>query len=157
MLVKRKKNVSEFMRGNKSGNRSGQGNWQMKSAQWMQGRYGIDECRQGLMIFGCALVVVNFFVHIELLSLLSLACFVLGIFRMMSRNYPARVRELQKYQQLMEKPKAWWRLTNKRYENRHTTLYFKCKGCGAVLNVPKGKGKLLVTCPKCGTKVEKKS
>lgn len=76
---------------------------------------------------------------------------------MLSRNYSARRRELEKYQQIMEKPKAWWHLTNKRYENRHTTMYFKCKGCGTILNVPKGKGKLLVTCPKCGTKVEKKS
>ena len=74
-----------------------------------------------------------------------------------SKNYPARARELEKYQEVMQKPKAWWRLTNKRWENRNTTLYFRCKGCNTVLNVPKGKGKLLVTCPKCGTKVEKKS
>ena len=78
-----------------------------------------------------------------------------GNFRCYSKNYPARARELEKYQEVMQKPKAWWRLTNKRWENRNTTLYFRCKGCNTVLNVPKGKGKLLVTCPKCGTKVEK--
>ena len=71
--------------------------------------------------------------------------------------FDSLMRELEKYQEVMQKPKAWWRLTNKRWENRNTTLYFKCKGCKTVLNVPKGKGKLLVTCPKCGTKVEKKS
>lgn len=132
-------------------------NWQYKIAQWMQGRYGIDECTQALMIAGCVLVVIHFFIGSSLISLLSLLCFIVGIARMLSRNYSARRRELEKYQQIMEKPKAWWRLTNKRYENRHTTMYFKCKGCGTILNVPKGKGKLLVTCPKCGTKVEKKS
>lgn len=136
---------------------TGNGNWQLRMAQWMQGRYGIDECTQGIMIFGCALVVLNFFLHTNLLSLLSMICFVIGIIRIFSRNYAARARELETYRNLMQKPKAWWRLTNKRYENRHTTLYFKCKGCGTVLNVPKGKGKLLVTCPKCGTKVEKNS
>ena len=129
----------------------------MRIAQWMQGRYGIDELTQALMIFGCALVVINFFLSIGLLSLVSLLAFAFGIFRCYSRNFEARARELETYQRIMQKPKAWWRLTNKRYENRHTTLYFKCKGCGTVLNVPKGKGKLLVTCPKCGTKVEKKS
>lgn len=132
-------------------------NWQLRLMHWMQGRYGIDELTQGLMILGCGLVVINFFVGVSLFSMLSLVCFILGFLRIFSRNYAARKRELETYCRIMEKPKAWWRLTNKRYENRHTTLYFKCKGCGAVLNVPKGKGKLLVTCPKCGTKVEKNS
>lgn len=135
----------------------GNGSWKLRLAQWMQGRYGIDELSQALMIFGCALVVINFFVGNGIVSTIALLCFVLAIFRIYSRNFAARARELEKYQELMQKPKAWWRLTNKRYENRKTTLYFKCKGCGAILNVPRGKGKLLVTCPKCGTKVEKRS
>lgn len=132
-------------------------NWQMRMAQWMQGRYGIDELTQGLMIFGCALIVINFILNSTILSLLSLLSFAFAIFRTLSRNFNARGRELKKFQEIMKRPKAWWRLTNKRYENRHTTLYFKCKGCGTILNVPKGKGKLLVTCPKCGYKVQKKS
>jgi len=137
--------------------RGGNTNWQMRITQWMQGRYGIDEMTQALIIVGCALTVINFIFGIPFVSLLSLAAFVWGIFRCYSKNYPARARELEKYQEVMQKPKAWWRLTNKRWENRNTTLYFRCKGCNTVLNVPKGKGKLLVTCPKCGTKVEKKS
>ena len=35
--------------------------------------------------------------------------------------------------------------------------WVKCKNCGQMLSVPRGKGRIRVTCPRCGTKVEKKS
>ncbi len=137
------------------GNRGGA--WKYRMAQWMVGRYGMDELMQAMMIVACVLIVVNFFVQSGILSTLSLLLMVLALFRCYSRNHQARRKELDTYLRLMEKPKAWWRLTNKRYENRKTTLCFKCKGCGAMLNVPKGKGRMRVTCPKCGEVVEKKS
>lgn len=136
---------------------NGNSNFKYRMAQWMMGRYGIDELTQALMLLGCAFVLVNFFAHSSILSTLALLLMALGIFRCYSKNIPARARELAKYQELMVKPKAWWRLLNKKWINRKTTIYFKCKGCGAVLNVPKGKGKILVTCPKCGAKEEKRS
>lgn len=137
--------------------RQGNGNWQMRMAQWMQGRYGIDQMTQALMIVGCVLVVINFFLGSSFISLLSLLAFGWGIFRCYSRNISARARELAKFQEIMVEPSKWWRLANKRWENRHTTIYFKCKGCGTILNIPKGKGKVRVTCPKCGAKTERKS
>lgn len=136
---------------------SGNSQWKYKMAQWMMGRYGIDQLTRALMIAGCAVVLVNFFAHSGVLSTIALLLMGWGLFRCYSRNIAARAKELAKYQELMVKPKAWWRLTNKKWVNRKTTLYFKCKGCGSVLNVPKGKGKLRVTCPKCGTQVEKHS
>lgn len=136
---------------------SGNSQWKYKMAQWMMGRYGIDQLTQALMIAGCAVVLVNFFAHSGVLSTIALLLMGWGLFRCYSRNIAARAKELAKYQELMAKPKAWWRLTNKKWVNRKTTLYFKCKGCGSILNVPKGKGKLRVTCPKCGTQVEKHS
>lgn len=136
---------------------SGNSQWKYKMAQWMMGRYGIDQLTQALMIAGCAVVLVNFFAHSGVLSTIALLLMGWSLFRCYSRNIAARAKELAKYQELMVKPKVWWRLTNKKWVNRKTTLYFKCKGCGSVLNVPKGKGKLRVTCPKCGTQVEKHS
>ena len=35
--------------------------------------------------------------------------------------------------------------------------YFKCPNCGQMLSVPKGKGKIRVTCPKCHAKMETRS
>ena len=99
----------------------------------MMGRYGIDELTQALMLLGCGFVLVNFFAHSGILSVFALLFMALGIFRCYSRNIAARSRELAKYQDAMVKPKAWWRLLNKKWVNRKTTIYFKCKGCGTVL------------------------
>lgn len=62
-------------------------------AQWMMGRYGIDELTQALMLLGCAFVLVNFFAHSTILSTLALLLMALGIFRCYSKNIPARARE----------------------------------------------------------------
>lgn len=35
--------------------------------------------------------------------------------------------------------------------------YFACPKCGQTVRVPKGAGKIRVTCPKCGEKFEKKA
>ncbi|MDY2777424.1 MAG: hypothetical protein SOU51_03510 [Collinsella sp.] len=49
------------------------------------------------------------------------------------------------------------RTAERMWRERKTSLFFRCKTCGTILSVPRGKGKLRVTCPKCGTKVEKQS
>lgn len=43
------------------------------------------------------------------------------------------------------------------YVNRKTTKYFRCKGCGQILSIPRGKGTMRIVCPKCKTEVMKKS
>ena len=49
------------------------------------------------------------------------------------------------------------RTAERMWRERKTTLFFRCKTCGAILSVPRGKGHIRVTCPRCGTKVEKVS
>lgn len=49
------------------------------------------------------------------------------------------------------------RIRKLKRENKDTTKYLKCPSCGQTLAVPKGKGKIRVTCPKCGNKIETKS
>ena len=40
-----------------------------------------------------------------------------------------------------------------RFEMRKEYRIFRCKGCGRNIRVPRGKGKLEITCPLCGRKV----
>ena len=49
------------------------------------------------------------------------------------------------------------RTAKKMWEGRKTTAYLKCPNCGQMLSVPKGKGKIRVTCPKCHAKMETRS
>lgn len=49
------------------------------------------------------------------------------------------------------------RTAKQMWSKRKTSRFLKCPTCGQMLSVPKGKGKLRVTCPKCHTKMETKS
>ena len=49
------------------------------------------------------------------------------------------------------------RTAKKMWKERKTSAFLKCPNCGQILSVPKGKGKIRVTCPKCHTKMETKS
>jgi len=49
------------------------------------------------------------------------------------------------------------RTAKKMWKGRKTTAYLKCPNCGQMLSVPKGKGKIRVTCPKCHAKMETRS
>lgn len=49
------------------------------------------------------------------------------------------------------------RTAQRMWRERNDNLFFRCKSCGSILSVPRGKGRIRVTCPKCGTKVEKQS
>ena len=43
------------------------------------------------------------------------------------------------------------------WKERKTKAFLKCPNCGTMLSVPRGKGKIIVTCPKCRARMETKS
>lgn len=130
---------------------------QWKMAAWMQGRYGTDGLSNFLMAVGIVLVLLSVIPGLDVLSWFALAVLVAALVRSFSKNITARSKENETFERVTEKPRRWLSLRRKMWENRKTTCYFKCKGCGAVLTVPRGKGTLRVVCPKCKTETMKKS
>ncbi|NHM15517.1 hypothetical protein GMI69_02365 [Eggerthellaceae bacterium zg-887] len=128
-----------------------------KLSELMYGRYGVDAFTSFLVVVALAVMFVEILVPSGFLSLASLALLVYAFWRTCSKNASGRAAENRRYEELVRKPKAQVNLMYKRWKNRKTTVYFKCKGCGQVLSVPKGKGTLRVVCPKCRTEVRKKS
>lgn len=57
----------------------------------------------------------------------------------------------------MDDVKRQARTAKKMWKDRKTKAFLKCPTCGTTLAVPKGKGKLIVTCPKCHSKMETRS
>ncbi|MDO5335526.1 MAG: hypothetical protein Q4F23_05590 [Coriobacteriia bacterium] len=125
------------------------GDWKYKLMRFMQGRYGVDEFSQALMIGSMLCLLVDMFAGTGILYALGTFGMLYALFRMYSRNIEARRRELNWYGLKSRKPKAWYKLTKKRIQNRKTTKYFKCKKCGQLMSVPRGVGTIKVTCPKC--------
>ena len=81
---------------------------------------------------------------------------VLVLFRTFSRNLSKRRAENERFL-------AWWRPVKQRitgaWQRRRDKdhKYFTCKNCKTICRVPTGKGKIEITCPKCGGKIIGKS
>ncbi len=128
-------------------------------ARVMYGRYGNDELNLVLLI--CALIFsvlcaipIRFF---GLFSIVSVLLVILSFCRTFSRNIAKRRRELDRYLAIKNKPKNAWQLHKNKNRDKKTHVYFKCKKCRAVLRVPRGKGEIIVTCPRCRERIEKKT
>lgn len=128
-----------------------------KLRRFMYGRYGND--RLNWVLFAVALVV-NVFSYVRylwFLSFVSLAIFGWMLFRGLSRNIPARQRENDALMRFWGKVKTFFNLRRKMWRERKTHKYFRCRHCGAMLRVPKGRGKVSVGCPRCKGRTDKKT
>ena len=128
-----------------------------KLQQFMAGRYGNDEFTLFLSIAGLILGLLANFKYLGFLYYIGAILIFFSLFRTLSKNYNARRKELNWYLLWSAKPKAEIKLLINRIQERETHKYFKCKKCKAVLRVPKGRGKIEITCPKCSAKVIKKT
>ena len=122
----------------------------------MYGRYGGDHlslCLFGLYVLLYLLSAVPF---LGVLGWLAVAVGGIGLYRTLSRNIPKRRAENAKFLRLIGPLVNWWHIWRiRRRDKEHS--YFKCPNCGQHLRVPRGKGKITITCRSCGVSFEEKS
>lgn len=130
-------------------------NWFQK---FMYNKYGMDELNLALLWLGVIMAALSLFVNNAVIRLL-MAYLPLGfcIFRMMSKNYSARRRENDKYLSVIYPIKRKIRKLKNRFKNSKHYKYFKCPNCKQELRVPKGKGNIEITCPRCKVHFDAKS
>ncbi len=126
-----------------------------KTSRWMQGRYGPDELYVFLMVLGFICLFLS--VLSPKFSILAFIFMLLAVLRCYSKNLKQRGKERNVFLSIVTKPQKWFRLQRRRWTDRKTYRYFKCNGCGQILRVPTGKGKIMITCPKCQKKNNKKT
>ena len=124
-------------------------------AVWMQGRYGKDELNQFLLLVSLVPIVISLFFPKVLYVALIPAGFAL--YRWYSKDFTKRRKERDTYIRMFEDAAQWLKVQHRKWEDRKTHRYFTCEQCKAVFRVPKGKGNIEVTCPKCGDKKIRKS
>ena len=131
-------------------------------ARFMYGRNGMDQLNLVLMWVVLILDVVTMLVQRNdaavsmVLYWLSMAGWVYVLFRMFSKNLSKRRGENQKFVNWV------WRMKSSRAgaKERHADKdhkYFTCKNCKTICRVPVGKGKIIITCPKCGAQIHAKT
>lgn len=109
------------------------------------GRNGMDDCAKYSYIAGIVLYVIYLFTGVGFLYYFSTLLLLYGLFRVFSKNVAARQSEERKLHDEINFQKM-------RFEQRKEYRLYRCKGCGRKIRVPKGKGKVEVTCPTCGNK-----
>ena len=131
--------------------------------RFMYGRNGMDYLNRTLFWGYIGVFLAQILFNILRLGVPALICeallwplMLLILFRMFSKNLPKRRAENQKFWN-------WWcgvKSRNAGAKARHAAQdhkYFTCKTCGTVCRVPVGKGKIIITCPKCGAQIHAKT
>ena len=131
---------------------NGFGNWlrnfgyKLRTAlrRFMEGRYGTDKLNMAILLagLGCS-VLASLLPGAPLkltLTTVSYVCMFFAIFRTLSRNIYKRYEENRKFLLFFQKLK----------DKDHR--YYNCPRCRQQVRVPKGKGKISITCPKCREK-----
>ena len=118
-------------------------------ARFMAGRYGTDKLNMAILGLGLVLCIVSMFVDFApvnlALTLGSYGLMIWAVYRSFSRETYKRYQENRKYLLLIDRIK----------DRQHR--YFECPRCHQTVRVPRGKGKIAISCPKCKERFIKKT
>ncbi len=124
--------------------------------RFMYGRYGSDQLNVFLIAAYLILLLLSALPGLGFLEFIAFILVAWSLFRLLSRNYAARRAENAKFLKLAGPVIRWYRLRRTILRDKDHR-YFKCPSCGQQLRVPKGKGKITVTCRGCGSSFQEKS
>lgn len=132
-----------------------------KFIRFMQGRYGTDAFARFTISVSLILIVAAAFLRRSglgaILDFAGLALMVYTYFRIFSKNISKRYAENQKYLRIRGNIKKRWRREKNILNQRKTYHIYRCPGCSQKIRIPRGKGKIEISCPKCQTKFRKRS
>lgn len=128
-----------------------------KAQQRYSRRYGTDELNNLLIGIAFVLIVINIFVRASWLGLIATAILVYTLWRGLSTQVDDRRNENEVFLDHAGRFRPWLRDPRAAFKEARTYKHVMCPDCGQKVRVPRHKGKLRVTCPKCHTKFEVKS
>lgn len=117
--------------------------------RFMAGRYGTDRLNIVILLGGLFASLISSFLQGSIVGLLawavSYALMIWAIWRCLSKNINKRYQENRRFMLMLD-----------RFRDRNNR-YFICPKCRQTVRVPRGKGKILITCPRCKEKFERKT
>ena len=125
--------------------------------KWMAGRYGMDELSRMLSFVGCGTLILSCFEPFRVLYFPAFIIWAISIFRSYSRNIYKRQAERTKYLRFIASIWGWFAFRRRKWKERKTHKYIRCKSCRKSFRVPRGKGKIKIRCPHCQTEIIKKT
>ena len=149
---------------------------------FMYGRYGSDQLSRFTCIVALIVLVVGWFVPFSgIMTIIALVLLVISYFRMFSRDISKRSLENEKFLDITSRFRRGggysggyssygnsgnsrgrssgsnFERAKKERQQRKDYRFYNCPHCNQRVRVPKGKGKICITCPKCRTEFVKRS
>lgn len=124
---------------------------------FMTGRYGADQLSRVYLGITMACLVISLFTKWQIFYMIGIVLLVYTYFRIFSKNISKRYEENQKFLNWRYQLAVKRNRRKTQREQRKIYRYFKCPGCKQKVRIPKGKGKVAITCPKCHMEFIRKS
>lgn len=122
-----------------------------KISYYFRDSYGFDRFSKYLLIIGILLTTGRY------ISILGYAIIIYSLWRCISKNKYRRHQELVSFENyLLILRQKFYRFKASIKDNRQYKI-IKCPNCSQKLRVPRKKGKLVITCKKCGTEFKGRS
>lgn len=128
-----------------------------KLRRFMMGRYGTDALNQFLSVLSIVLLLLSIISRVNLFTWLGLAVLIWCYYRTFSRNISKRTEENYRFYNFKERIEGKLRALKTQWANRKIYHYYRCPQCRQKLRVPRGRGRIQISCPRCGTQFIKKS
>lgn len=125
--------------------------------KFMNGRYGFDQLSQGMLFLSIALMLVGIFIDYRVINYIAYLTLIFVYIRAFSKDIYKRYEENQKYLELINPIRSKIISFKNRIKQSRSHKFYKCPSCKKQLRVPRGKGKINITCPECKTKFEARS
>lgn len=131
---------------------------------FMQGRYGTDEFSRFLSLSALVMLLAALIIKGvgaatagSVIWWIALAVIIVSYYRMFSRNVSRRCAENVKFLALRDRIKGLSRREINHIKQLRTHRFFRCPGCSQRVRIPRGKGRIRIVCPKCGTAFVRRS
>lgn len=130
--------------------------------RFMYGRYGTDQLSNFMFVVYLLLFVLQMIFRntlaAQIIMMLSYVVIVLYFFRCFSRNIYKRQAENQYFLRKWNPVKNYFKFWKLRFQERNgVKKLYRCPKCHQTIRVPKGRGKIAITCPKCRYEFIKKT
>lgn len=125
--------------------------------KFMIGRYGMDQLNFAIFVASITVAFISMFSNSAVISIISWILFFLYFFRVFSKNTAKRYKENEYFLKYFKPWQNWYYKKKNQLKDSKTHKYYKCPSCKQTIRVPKGKGKISITCPKCRNEFVKKT
>lgn len=121
-----------------------------KLRAFFSGRNGMDDLGKTILWAALAVLILSSLLGLSFLYGVALALLCYGYVRAFSRN-------LERCRQQNARYLSWRKLQALRFQQRKSHKFYRCPKCKQHLRVPKGKGKICITCRNCGALFARKT